>query len=834
MITFKSNFIGIDLGTSNSAICSYDGETVHVYKSPDQTDVTPSAIYIDKRGNKYIGKRAYNYLANDPDNVAVRFKRLIGTNTPIEIPNLDGSMSPEECSAEILKALFNYLPEDIQKDPELGTVITTPASFNQMQKDATLQAANMAGINRVALMQEPVAAVMSVMRTRPEDGIFLVYDLGGGTLDVAVAESINGHVSLQSHGGIAFRGGRDFDRVMVENVVYPWMVKNFDLPAEFWNDSKYKTLVRLATHATEQAKIELSTNEDAIVSLSETEARTKDESNADIYLDVPIDRKKYNELIAEQVDETVKAVRETLDKAGLKSDDVVRIVFVGGPTCYKPLRDKVSSDLGIPANTDVNPMTAVAEGAAIFAESIDWSSQSHGRKNTRGTVESQGAVNVKFDFIARTPDVKTKLVVKLPERIKGKFEFQIDSIDSGWSSGKIALKDGATVDLLLSKLGENNFKVFLFNDIGESVALEPSKIAVTRTAATVDSIPASHSIGIEVLDKLGGTPILVYMVRAGDTLPKRGKKQFKAATTLKSGETGSLNFKIWEGDIVSPISDNRQVGVMKITGMDFDDGVIQAGADIELLYEMSDDGNIRLEISIPSIRGSFNSGRNFYSRQEGQRDYSEAPEAIREDAEAAKTRADNMASRVNDPELDKARRKLDEAASISPDETDPEKTKEAEEKVLQARRDMSAIRKKYLREIRQMDLDKDIDLFENLREHATPADITAFDNLVTSAKRRIDRETNEFEDYLHEMKGKIGSVLWKTDWFIAARFKNMSEKPFLFNDKVKFNALVKEGIAAIQKDDFSQLRQVVAEMSMIQVGGGTGFEDMDITNIVRG
>jgi len=808
---------------------------VRIYKSPDQTDVTPSAIYIDKRGNKYVGKRAYDYIPNDPDNVAVRFKRLMGTNTPIEIPNLGKTMLPEECSAEILKVLFNYLPDELQKDPDIGTIITTPAAFNQMQKEATLQAANMAGIGKVALMQEPVAAIMSVMKTRPEDGIFLVYDLGGGTLDVAVAESINGHVNLQSHGGIAMCGGRDLDRLLVENVVYPWLRSNFDLSSEFWNDPKYKSLVRLVAYATERAKIDLSAKEDATISLSENEVRIKDDKNADIYLDIPVDRKTYNGLISERIDETIKAVRETLDKAGLKPDDVVRIVFVGGPTCYKPLRDKVSSELGIPANTDVNPMTAVAEGAAIFAESIEWSSQDRSRKNMRGSVEAQGVVNVKFDFIARTPDVKTKLVVKLPEKTKGKFEFQIDSTDSGWSSGKLSLKDGVTIDLVLSKFGENNFKAFLFNEIGESIALDPNKIVITRTAATIDSIPASHSVGIEVLDKLGGTPMLDYMVRSGDTLPKRGKMQFKAANTLKSGDTGSLNFKIWEGDIVSPILDNRLVGVMKITGKDFDDGVIPAGADIDLSYEMSDDGNIRLEITIPSIRGSFNSGRNFYSRQEGQRDYSEAPEAIKEDAESTKLRADEMATHISDPELDKTRQKLDEASSISSDEVDPEKTKEAEEKVFQAKKDLAVIRKKHLREIRQMELDNKTDFFnKSLREHATPADKSAFDNLITSAKRVIDRDTNEFEDFINEMGSKITSVLWKMDWFIVAKFKHLAEKPFLFQDKPKFNMLVKEGLSAIQQDDIPHLRQVVAEMTMIQVGGSSGIEDMDITNIVRG
>ena len=102
------HFVGIDLGTTNSAICSYDGENIRVYKSPEQNSVTPSAIYIDRR-SRYYGQRAYDFEARSPDNVAVRFKRLIGTNTPIRIPAVKLTMTPEECSAEILRVLFGYL-----------------------------------------------------------------------------------------------------------------------------------------------------------------------------------------------------------------------------------------------------------------------------------------------------------------------------------------------------------------------------------------------------------------------------------------------------------------------------------------------------------------------------------------------------------------------------------------------------------------------------------------------------------------------------------------------------------------------------------------------------
>jgi len=828
-------FIGIDLGTTNSAICSYDGSETRIWKSPEQNDVTPSVIYIDRRGNKYVGQRAYDSAPHSPDNAAMLFKRLMGTSTPIQLSAIGLTKSPEECSAEVLKVLFGYLPEEIRNDSNTGTVITVPAAFNQMQKDATMQAASMAGIGKVAIMQEPVAAVMSVMRARNADGMFLIYDLGGGTLDIAIAESLNGRVNLLAHGGIAMCGGRDFDRVLVDNLVRPWLIENFDLPEDFSVNPAFKSLTRLAIWATERAKIELSAREEAIISLSETEARVKDLDGNEIYLDIPLQREVYDRLIAERVSQSIDAARETLSKAGLTPHDLERIVFVGGPTNYKPLRDKVAFELGIPGSTDVNPMAAVAEGASLFAESIDWSSQSRPRKNTRGQISSGGGLALSFNYIARTPDVKAKIAVQLAGQAASGSEFQIDSVDTGWTSGRLPLKHGVTIDVTLTKTGDNTFKVFVFDSVGGPIALEQDKIVITRTAATVDAIPASHSVGIEVLEKLGGRPVLDYLIRSGDSLPKKGKKVFKAAESLKAGASGSLNLKLWEGEIEEPIADNRPIGVLKISGSDFDDGVIPAGADLECEYEIQDSGNIIIEVSVPCIGGTFHSGKNFYSRQEGQLDYTAAAALVVEEGERTLNRIDEINEVVDNPKLEQARQKLESAVSLDPEEAETEKSQEAMEKVLEARRLLAQVRKEHLKEIRQIDLDGVVSFFDkHIRQHARPSEASAFDNLAKTAQRSIDRNDKDFEHHLDEMKGKNFEILWRQDWFVIERFKWMVSSPHLFADKHRFAELAKIGTQLMRSDDIEKLRAVVAQLSMIQIGSGPDSEMFDVANIIRG
>lgn len=825
------HYIGIDLGTTNSAICSYDGENVRIWKSPEQNDVTPSAIFVDKRGNRYYGSKAYNQAPYNPNNSATLFKRFMGTSSRIELESAHLSLTPEECSAEILKVLYGYLPEEIRNDPETATVITVPAAFNQMKKDATLQAAKLAGIGRVALMQEPVAAIMSVMRNTKKEGIFLVYDLGGGTFDVSIAENINGKVNLLAHGGIEMCGGRDIDRMVFNQIVVPWLKETFDLPEDLLINRKYKTFCRVAQWATERAKIELSAVETSTIALSEGEARTVDESGNELYIDIDLSRKQIDEIIAGLVDETVAATRETLAKAGLNANDLERIVFVGGPTNYKPLRDRVAQELSLPVSIDVNPMTAVAEGASIFAESIDWSTESHNRKATNKTVNT--SIDLSFKYTARTSADSAKIMCVLKKNLKG-YTIQFTSLDTGWSSGSAALRQNLMMDLPLRQNGENRFSVKVFDEFGHEKSIGTSEIVITKTLATIGAIPASHSIGIEVIDKLGGVPMLEFLVNEGDPLPKHGTITFKAGQTLKAGSSESINIKLWEGNIPSPITDNRFVGVLKITGTDIASGIVPTGADIECEYEMSDSGTIQLEASIPCIGASFGN-HNFYSRQEGQIDLTDV-DSLAEQGRSVLERIERIAETVDDPQLETAKKKAESAANIDSSEScDPEDIQKANNELLEAKKLMNQTRQKNLKTIRQMDLDSCVDFFNQVvRKFAKPADEQAFDALARSAQRSIDHNDGDFSNILDNMKTKNFVILLAQDWFVVDWFKRITESPAGYTDRARFFELKRLGNQALANDDIGKLRTILLELSSIRITNGSDENMFDMANIVKG
>ena len=808
-----ANYVGIDLGTTNSVICSYDAPETRIWKSPERNDVTPSAIYFGRRGNKYVGQRAYDQVPRRKENCATLFKRKIGTSELIELPAVNRTLTPMECSAEVLKTLFGYLPEEIRNSEDTGTVVTVPAVFDQMKKNATMEAAEIAGIGKVALMQEPVAAVMSFMRERDTDGMFLIYDIGGGTFDVAIAQSTAGRVNLLAHGGIQVCGGRDFDRLIAHDIVLPTLHEEYALSDDLSNH-----FMRVAERTSEVAKIDLSSMEQSTIMVSEFEEDEPllDLNGCEIYQKIPLHRETFDKLIAEKIDDTINCARKTMAECGVNSQDLDCIVWVGGPTNYKPLRDKVSSELNIKGDLSMDPMTAVAEGASIFAESIDWSSESRSRKPIRGQI-SPSELALSFNYTARTPRDTSKIAVQVKGQVPVDAEFQIESSDRGWTSGQIPLKHGATVDVDLTKPGENTFKVVVCDAVGEPISIEQDKIIISKTPATVDAIPASHSIALEVLDKPSGRRIPVYLTKKGESLPKKGSIELTAGETLIAGSSHSLKFLLWQGEIEDPIDNNRFVGCFEITGSDFDEGVIPDGADLRCNYEILDAEIIKLEVEVPDIGGIFESSdQDFYSRKEAE-DSSLDAARIANEANQARSRIDQIEKKVDDPRLKDARRKLEAANTLDPEESDSEKILEAAQGGYDANTLIDEVRKENLKEIRQIDLDDTVAFFDKyIRQHARPAEASAFDNLVATAQRSIDNNDPDTElgTHLRELGGRSFEILWRQPWFVVDTFRDLVSTPHLYMDKHRFDELVQKGMQLIESEDIRKLEELTQQERM--------------------
>lgn len=309
----------------------------------------------------------------------------------------------------------------------------------------------------------------------------------------------------------------------------------------------------------------------------------------------------------------------------------------------------------------------------------------------------------------------------------------------------------------------------------------------------------------------------------------------KAQETLRAGSVNSLKFKLWEGEITDPISDNRFIGMFEIKGSDVDEDMIGAGAELICEYEIRDSGNIALDVSIPSIGSSFHSGRNFYSQQDAQIDYSSASKLITEQAASIQQRLDEMEANVDDPKLIQAREKLQQAQAIQMGETDPETAKQAMDDIQEVKRLLAIARKNNLSTIRQLELGKVVSLFDEvLRQYARPSEALSFDNLAKTAQRAIDAKNPDFEAFLNELRNKNFSILWQQDWFISDRFKWLSQNQYLFPDTNEHAQLCVAGEQALANNDAERLRDVVVQLDSIRIISGDEDELMASANILRG
>ena len=824
------HYVGVDLGTTNSAICIFDGVDTRVLKSPEQSDVTPSAIYVDRHGRRFYGRRAYEMAPADEANAATLFKRYLGTTMRFSFASSGEELTPEQCSAEILRELFGYLPPELRDDPTVGTVITVPAAFNQMKRDATTQAAELANIGQVAIMQEPVAAVMSVMKDEPVEGIFLVFDLGGGTFDISVAESAGGQVSLLAQGGKEMCGGRDWDRLLWREVALPWLRENFNLPSDIMRNPQYRRLRQLALYACEQAKIELSMRDEAYVQMDEFRIAQRDLDGTEIYLDVPVSRAQLDALIKDLLSTCIEVTKETVAKAGVELASVHSIVFIGGPTMYPPLQDRVMRELGIANRGTSNPMTAVAEGASIYAESIDWSSSLHERKEA-----IQRATEADFDIAFERRTSGDCLRLALSHHGGESFSAEVVGEADGWSSGRLTFDGRGVMRIPLAKRGENVFHLSLYDARGQQVTLVDDRLVVERVLATVNAIPASHALALKVLDRVGGKPVPVYLVHENERLPKRGTVVLRAGERLVAGSSKALVFTLWEGEIADPIEDNRYIGTYRIPGSSFATGVINVGDEIQCEYEIGESGQLQLGVTVPAVRSVF-AKKNYYSRYEGQLVLDD-PSDLLKSGQALLVRLTELKAFSHAPELEAASAKLvGVLENLQSD--DPEVVQQAADDLLDCRRAVARYRQGHLKDVRLLDLEGYALLVKSYESELSPAHKQMLDELYDAARRAIRSSDESFDTILSEYRQRSWQALQGSHRFIVNQFEVRVANPGNYEDIAQFNELKAEGQACIVNGDYGRLSLVIGKLGRIrkkeersETESETMFEDV---NVLRG
>ena len=802
-------YIGIDLGTTNSAICSFDGMDTHIWQSPDQTTVTPSAIYTDRRGNRYYGRRAYEMAPMDEKNSATLFKRYMGTSRKFTFERTGETLTPEECSAEILRVLYGYLPEDWQGKPDTFTVITVPAAFGQVKKDATLEAARKAKIGNVALIQEPVAAVMSAMKEKKIEGAFLIYDLGGGTFDASVAEYMSGKVRLLAQGGKEMCGGRDWDRSMMRSLVTPWLRQNFNLPEDMERNGEYRRLRQLALFACERAKITLSQVTETVIQMPEENIQTRDLDGKEIYLEVPVSRAQLDGLIQDQIQTTIQTAREVIKKSGLQQ--IQTIVFIGGPTVYPSVQTRVMNALRITDKGRADPMTAVAEGAAIFAESINWESADHQRQESIRRAEEKD-FEIRYESRSAEPEARIALIHRQGEP----FSAEVISERDGWSSGRAEFAGRGMINVPLRQRGENRFDLKLYDGNGLPVKMENRLIRIQYVLASVAEVPSSHAIAIKALDSVGGKPVPVYLVQENEALPKRGSVTLRAGIRLIAGSENSIVFTLWEGEIRDPVDDNRYIGTYRIPGESFGSGVVQEGAEIICDYEINESGNLTLGVTIPSVGAAF-ANQNYYSRAGGELNLEDTDRWMKETRKLEdRVKEIIMNSGTAGFELRELMPRLSEVKAEL-ESGDPENIHLAIERLMECQKKTALFCQEHQENIRVIELNNLRTILRVYENDLSKENQEALEALYVSAREAIDFEPESYNSRLRLYNQKAWQMLIDSETFLRDQVAFLIQKPEdFYTDKKKFLALRAQGQTCIENGEYKKLLSVLIGLNMIQ------------------
>ncbi|WP_104686671.1 molecular chaperone DnaK [Helicobacter felis] len=369
--------IGIDLGTTNSAMAVYEGNEAKIIANKEGKNTTPSVVAFTDKGEILVGESAKRQAVTNPEKTIYSIKRIMGLMSnedkaqeakkrlPYKIVDRNGACAveiadkiytPQEISAKILMKLKedaeSYLGESVSE-----AVITVPAYFNDSQRKATKEAGTIAGLNVLRIINEPTSAALAYGLDKKESEKIMVYDLGGGTFDVTVLETGDNVVEVLATGGDAFLGGDDFD-----NRIIDFIAKEFESENGIDIKKDIMALQRLK-EASENAKKELSSAQETEINLPFITA----DASGPKHLVKKISRAKFESLIDDLIEDTIKKIDSVIQDAGLSRGDIAEVVMVGGSTRIPKVQERVKSFINKELNKSVNPDEVVAVGASIQA-----------------------------------------------------------------------------------------------------------------------------------------------------------------------------------------------------------------------------------------------------------------------------------------------------------------------------------------------------------------------------------------------------------------------------------------------------------------------------------
>ena len=799
---------GIDLGTTNSAIAKFVKGDVIVFNNPlDYGRSTLPSVVSYRKDKIIVGQKAKEYQEKDPKNVVGIFKRKMGTSESFKIKSTNESKTPIELSAQIIKELKTFVNTGDTLD---SVVITIPASFDLIQSNATKEAGYQAGFKQVVLLQEPIAASLAYanMKKNKEltDGQWLVYDLGGGTFDVALVRIKDGEMKVIDHEGDNFLGGADFDQMIVENLVIPKIQSEYhfaNLEEEMKSASgKYNAKYFVLLRRAEEAKVRLSAVSSAEIVVDGFE----DENGEEVDMEITITKSEFNEMIKSKVDGTIEMVKAILTKNSLTSKDIQFTLMVGGSTYVPFVRQRVEEVLQIPVNCEIDPTTAVAVGAAYYAATKpkEILKTSNDKKIT--------SISVKASYNKASKEPDELFAARVSGELDGLY-YKITREDGGFDSGLKKLTERISEDLPLVENSYNFFTFTVYDEENNVVETNMEPIGI-NSGFGISGQPLPEDICLEVddLDNIGETKLLQIFQR-NTVLPSRKTHTFALNKSLLKGDTSeSVFINVYEGPHYAIPEANKIIGVIEINGKMLSRDVAK-GSDIEITLSISESRDLSVSAYFHMSDQDF---KEVFTPKERHTPINLLKDQVIDLSDKLDVELEQALEKEDYDTADTLKKLKREMVEVS-----GETEKLADDDVTDKRYQLEDKKRKIAQEIDNATKSKRIDAAKanyydtkqkcsvlidksgNDYERKSFNDIVNQESafMATNSPIKIDEKTDE----LH---GIIGQINWRTPDFLVGIFNYLLQEQPRMNNAEQAKSYYDAGRFAIESQNWDRLREI--------------------------
>ena len=594
---------GIDLGTIKSAIAVAERGKVRLIPNTVGSELTPSAVWIDRRGTIHVGeeaKKRFFFDENEEPNSSLEFKQMMGMDpkqSQKKFARSGRTFLPEELSAEVLKSLRLDVRSNLNEDIQ-AAVITVPAAFENAATAATSRAAKLAGITINPLLLEPVAASLAYGFQSEKDNVYwLVYDFGGGTFDAAIMRIRDGLIHVENHEGDNALGGKLLDWDIVTERLAPAATAQFNLRDFRRENAKWKTAFGRLKLAAEEAKIAVCRTREP----AEVYAEFEDGNGRNVDFSYTLTPADVEAISRPYVVRTLNLCRKTLRDARLEASAMERILMVGGSTLNPWIRDAVQAELRRPLEYGIDPVTVVARGGAIFASTVELN-EGAGRAALTPQQSAVWRIETGHKPVGNVsdPDVYGRVLPPPGGSVEGcSIEF-FDRV-SKWRSGRIILgRDGVFVAQFYANTpGRHDYSIELCDAAGSAMPTEPRSAPYTYMLAVPTAPLLAHTISVELSD--GG--VAVYGEK-GAQLPLRKMLDHSSSIPLRAGRREDvLTIPLLEGEHARARR-NFRVGEIIITGADIG-ADLPKGSPIEITVAIDTSQKIRVSAYFPTLEIDF-------------------------------------------------------------------------------------------------------------------------------------------------------------------------------------------------------------------------------------